>query len=185
MKVKGSAVQTIPLFVKAKFGEDGYNNWIASLPEPSKKLFTSHLLASDWYPLNETLVQPTLKVCEVFYNGKLSGAEELGQYNAEHALKGIYKLFIKLGSVDFIVGKAGSIMSTFYENSLMSVVDKKDHQLVLRIAKFDQPHEIVELRIKGWIMKALQLSGAKNVAIAIPRSMTKGAPETDFVITWA
>lgn len=185
MKVKGSAVQTIPLFIKTRFGEDGYATWINSLPESSKKLFTSSLLASDWYPLSETLIQPTLTACEVFYNGKMSGAEELGQFSAEQALKGIYKLFIKLGSVDFIVAKAGSIMSTFYENSLMSVVDKKDRQLVLRIAKFDQPHEVIELRIKGWILKALQLSGAKNVAIAIPRSMAKGAPETDFVITWA
>jgi hypothetical protein len=35
----------------------------------------------------------------------------MGRYSAEHALKGIYSIFVKLGSPGFIVSRGSRIMS--------------------------------------------------------------------------
>lgn len=184
MQVKGTAVATIPLFVRSKFGDQGYAKWIEQLSEPAKRDMSANILASSWYPLREMLVDPTLLICTMFYGGKMEGATEQGRFSADHGLKGVYRLFVKLGSTDFIVGKASSILPTFYQDSAMEVVAKGAKTTTVRITKFEEPHAVIEHRIKGWIERALEISGAKTPSCRIGSSMASGAPYTDFFITW-
>lgn len=184
MQVKGSAVQTLPLFIKSKFGEDALLKWKDSLMESTREEYRN-ILPSKWYPLKEILIDPTLKCMELFYNGKTEGAVDQGRFSAEESLKGIYKFFIKFGTPDFIIGKASSILPTYYHPSSMELVEKKEKQLLLRITKFDSPHQVIEFRIKGWIERALEMSGTKFPRVIIKTSMTNGAPYTDFIVSWS
>lgn len=184
MQVKGSALQTIPQFITSKFGDQKLQEWISALSEPARGLYGSTILASSWYPLQEMLIAPTRLLCDKFFQGKIDGAVELGRFSAEHALKGIYKLFVKLGSAEFIIGKASTILPTFYQNSAMEVVARGNKSVTVRITRFDTPHTIVEHRIKGWIEKALEISGEKQPLATIVSSMTGGSPFTEFKVTW-
>jgi hypothetical protein len=185
MQVKGTAVLTIPLFIKERFGEQGFQRWLESLSPPVHKTFSSNILAPVWYPLEEGLIEPTVKLCELFYQGRMDGALEQGRFSAEHGLKGVYKLFVKLASPDALVAKASTIMPTYYEPCAMEVVDKGQKTATVRITRFATPHTVVEHRIKGWMERALEISGAKMVKIEIKASMTNGSPYTDFVVSWS
>ena len=68
MNVKGTAVTTIPLFIKSKFGEVAYNKWLNALAPASQKIFTTGVLVSSWYSLDDALIHSTLKICELFYS---------------------------------------------------------------------------------------------------------------------
>lgn len=184
MQVKGTAVQTIPQFVKEKFGADAFKNWIDSLPAATKEIFQSQVLSPNWYPLKEAIIDSTKSICDLFYKGKMDGALELGKFSAECSLKGIYKLFVKLGTPEFIVGKAGTIFTTYYQPSVMEISSKGNKTITVSITKFDEPNSIIEYRIKGWIQRALEISGAKNVDVQITKTMTNNATSTDFKITW-
>jgi hypothetical protein len=141
-------------------------------------------LASKWYPLKQMLIEPTLRICELFYKGDINGAVEQGRFSAEHGLVGIYKVFIKLGSPGFIIDRAGPIMTSYYEGSNMEVMERSEKRIRLNITKFDEPNKVVENRIKGWIERALEMSSAKNPKATITKSMTDGAPVTDMTVTW-
>ena len=78
MKVKGSAVATLPLFVKQKFGEDGFQKWLASLSPEAQDVFKNNVLTVGWFPLKQILSEPTKKICDLFYNGNIQGAWDLG-----------------------------------------------------------------------------------------------------------
>lgn len=184
MQVKGTAVQTIPIFIKAKFGEQSFQKWLSSLSPDAQQVYSKDVLTASWYPVEEILIEPTKKLCDMFYFGKLDGAVDQGRYSAEHALKGIYKLFVKLGSPDFIAGKASTIFPTYYQPSAMETVEKGTKTITIRITKFEHPHTIIEHRIKGWIERALEISGAKIPKVQIKNSMSTGAQFTDFVVTW-
>ena len=54
----------------------------------------------------------------------------------------------------------------------------------LQITKFEEPSDIVDNRIGGWMEKALELSGYKTVNISITKSLAKGAPFTEFQVSW-
>jgi hypothetical protein len=184
MQAKGTAVETIPLFVRNRFGEPGFQKWLQALSPQAQKSFSTNILSPVWYPLKETMIEPTVKLCDLFFNGRLDGAIEQGRFSAEHGLRGVYRLFVKLASPETLVTKASTIMPTYYQPSAMEVMEKGNGRAVVRITRFETPHTVIEHRIKGWMERALELAGAKSARAEIAASMTKGSPHTDFAITW-
>jgi hypothetical protein len=185
MEVKGTAVTTIPAFVKAKHGEAGYGKWLDSLKPEARKEFSGTMLSSAWYPLREMLIEPTLSIGNLFYGGTMLGAVELGRYSAEHGLKGVYRLFVRIGSPEFIISKAGQILPTYYRPSAMSVPEHTRGRAIVRVTEFPEPHPVVEHRMLGWMEQALTICGVKRIQAKIVVSMTTGSPHTDFQLTWS
>ena len=184
MKVKGSAVATLPLFVKNNFGEDGLQKWLDALSPEAQDIFSKNVISVGWFPLSQTLLEPTKKICDLFYNGNIKGAWESGKFSAEQGLKGVYKVFIKLGSAAFITKKASSILPTYYDPSEMKVGDLQSNSAIIHITKFEEASEIIDNRIGGWMEKALELSGYKTINISITKSLAKGDPLTEFQVSW-
>ncbi len=183
MDVKGTAVKSIPEFVKAKHGEK-LNEWLQSLPEESKKIMSSIIVTSNWYPLKAGLSVPVASVGSMFYGSPTKGAWTMGRYSADTALTGIYKLYVQIGSPKHIIERANRVFAAYFQPSEIVSVESKKNSFIFRITKFDQIDEVVEHNIAGWMERALEISGCKNVRITIPRSLTKGSPYTEFNLMW-
>lgn len=184
MEVKGTAIKTIPLFIKERFGEGGLNQWIDALTPEARKVYQAPVYPSSWYPLKEVLIEPLRKMCYLFYAGDLKGARESGRFSADHSLKGIYKLFVKLGSPQFVVRQAASILATYYNPSEIKVVECQKGQAIVQITKFPDMNQLVETRIVGWMERGLEISGAEQPNIKITKSLTAGDPLSEFHATW-
>jgi len=185
MEVKGTAVTTIPLFVKKKHGEAAYEKWLGALSPKARGAFSGMVLSSAWYPLHEMLVEPTQAICDMFYGGSMQGAVELGRLSADHGLRGVYRLFVRVSNPEFIIQRAGQILPTYYRPSGMKVTEHARGRAVVRVTEFPEPHPVVEHRILGWMGQALEICGVKNVRGAIRSSMASGAPHTEFDLTWS
>ncbi len=180
MEAKGRALEILPKFVVSRFGKESLNRWMNLLSEEARKEFSRGIVSSQWYPLKSFLVDPTLRLCEHFY-GSYQGALEVGRFSAEYALKGVYKLFVKWGSPEFVIRRASTILPTYYRPCAAEVVEVSKGRGTVRITDFREMHPIIELRIKGWMEKALEISGCKNIDITIPKSLTNNDPYTEFV----
>ncbi len=183
MLVKGAAVVSTKSFVEYKY-EDELINWLSNLPEASRKIYTQPINESKWYPLNEAFVVPTRVMLKMFYDNDLKGAYELGYYSAEKGLTGIYKMFVRMGSPAFIVSRAAKVFSAYYKDSKIKVLSSTKNSVILMINKFPEYADVVEYRITGWMDKALEISGCKNVNIQMVHSFLKGDSFTEFFITW-
>jgi hypothetical protein len=184
MEVKGTAIITIPLFIKDRFGEGGLNQWIDALTPEARKVYPASVLVSSWYPLKEFLIEPLRKMCAFFYAGDLKGAKESGRFSADYSLKGIYKIFVKLSSPESIVRRASSILPMYYTPSEMKVVESRKGQGIVQITKFLDMDQVLEIRIAGWMERALEISGGKQPNIRITRSLTAGDSLSEFLATW-
>jgi hypothetical protein len=122
MEVNGAAVVSLPLFIKDRYGEEGFRRWLDSLSEQSREIFSLPVFQSSWYPMKEILVEPTKKLCELFFDGNLKGAWVCGRHSADHGLRGIYKVFVRLSSPEFLINKASVILPTYYRPSKMKVI---------------------------------------------------------------
>ncbi|MBN2348401.1 MAG: hypothetical protein JXJ22_06165 [Bacteroidales bacterium] len=184
MEIKGSAVKSIPEFVKQNYPGQ-FDKWLSLLPESSKEIFEKPVLPSNWYSLNDAAVVPTQALAEALFdnNGK-EGAWQSGRYSAEAALTGVYKFFVRAASPHFIIGKASKIFSTYYRPCDMHVLNKLDNTVTLHITDFEEPNELIEFRIAGWMEKALEISGSKNVQVQITKSLTKGDEVSEYVLKW-
>ncbi len=81
MDVKGTAVATIPLFVRKKFGVAAYDEWLGSLDSSTLAILNGPISPADWYPMQRALVSPTKAVCDMFFEGNPAGAVEQGRFS--------------------------------------------------------------------------------------------------------
>jgi len=184
MEIKGTAVKTIPDFVKSRF-PGRYEEWVSSLPDASKKIIANTVFSNNWYPVEDAATVPTKQIGMLFYaNNPTKAAWESGRYSAEVGLTGIYKFFVKASSPSFIISMGGKILSTYYRPSEMKVVNSSNNSIVMHITKFPGINVIVENRVAGWVQKALEISGCKNVTVLITQSLTKGHSITEFKISY-
>jgi hypothetical protein len=184
MLVKGAAVNILPKYVQKNFGKDALSQWMDSITPAAREVFDGTVSSKDWFPLKEALVEPTATLCQLFYGWDYKGAWELGRYSADQSLKGIFKLFVKFGSPEVLINRAGTAFSTYYHPSTIKVQVDQQGFPVMRIMEFEDIDKLVEMRIGGWIERALEISGCKNVEIKINQSLTKGDACTEYKITW-
>ena len=89
MNVKGTGIKTTKEFVNTKFPKQ-YKAWISALPEKSKTIYTDTVDFSGWFPIKEAYIDPVDHIITSLYNNDIrKAAEELGEFSAEYALKGI------------------------------------------------------------------------------------------------
>jgi hypothetical protein len=184
MEVKGTAVKTIPEFVKAKFPNE-YDAWLEALPEESKKFMSDRISLTNWYPLETALVIPTRKVGELFFRDIQKGAFELGVFSSEQAIKGVYKMLVLVSSPSFIVNRTSSIMANYYRPCKMEITKRAKDMAILSITDFPNPDIVVDYRIYGWIKNTMSMSKFRNPKVDILKSLGKGDDTTEFHVQWS
>ena len=183
MEIKGVAVKSIQSFVEEKH-PDKYKDWLNSLSEKSKYIMSGRIIDGAWYSMKDAAVEPTERICDLFFYGSDKGAREAGRLSAERGLKGIYSLFIRILSPQFLISRASRVMTTYYRPSDVNSGEVYHCEGYMHIVKFGEPNHIIELRIGGWIERALELCGCKNVKVKITKSLTKGDNLTEYKGSW-
>ena len=184
MEIKGTAVIAIRDYIKTNYPKD-YNDWLKGLSEGSRNIFLEAIDSSKWYPIDKGGIEPTRKAIEMFSSGDYKqGAWDAGRFSAQKALTGIYKIFVKASSPGYIIERASRIFATYYQPCQMSVMEKTSTSVLLEISGMTESDVVIEYRIGGWIEKALEISGAKDIKVIFPKSMVSGDRVTQMQINW-
>lgn len=184
MKVKGTIVTSVQEFVKENF-PNRYQEWIDRLTAESKTIYNKSVMAAEWYNYQEGLIKPTELAGEMFYGGDVKKISwEIGRFSAEVGLKGIYKVFILIATPQFIMKRGGKIMESFYQPSVLEIGEERPKGVDLLITEFPEPSLVAENRIAGWIEKALEICGVKNISIEVTDSLLKGDDKTMYIVNW-
>lgn len=184
MSVKGPAIAVLPLFTRERFGQKGLDTWLEAISLQARQVYTSQILPSEWYPIEETYLHPTKVLCDLFYGGDPAGAREIGAYSADYALKGVYKAFVKITSVKFFVSRTASILQTYYRPCTAQVVLSEPKRAALQMHEFPKPSTYAEMRIAGWTQRAFEIHGCRNARVEVTRSLARGDPYAEFYGTW-
>jgi len=165
MDAKGTAVKTIPAFVKSAYPHE-YFNWIESLPQISKEIMLNPIMATDWFSATDAIIIPTTSIAEKFFNYDIKKAAwQLGRYSSDIALKGIYKIFIKITTPGFILSRASSMLETYYRPCTVKVVESKERSATVLFSGFPPDTEVIFYRIGGWAENTFEAVKCKNVSI--------------------
>jgi hypothetical protein len=184
MQVKGTALKTTRDFIKTRF-PDLYNKWLESLTDESRKIFTSTLDATAWYPFREGYSIPVKKIMELCYDNDFrTGGDQLGSYSAETALTGFYKVFLLIASPQFLMQRASKIFTTYYDPSRVEAKITGPGSAILRIIQFDEIDESIEYRIAGWTRKALELAKCHDPGYEIKKALSRGDSVTEIHFEW-
>jgi hypothetical protein len=185
MNAKGTLIGAIQRFVRERHAEE-YDRWLEKLPEPSRKIYSQTVMATEWHPIEAAVVIPTRLIAREFFDGNLEqAAREAGRHSARVSLTGIYKVFVLIASPQYIMKRTGKIMSSFYDPATLVIAEERQNGVTVQITEFPEPYAEIEWRIAGWMEEALTMCGCKNIRMAITRSMIKGDRITEYVINWA
>ena len=136
-----------------------------------------------WYPFAQFIELITL-IDRLFGQGDLGLVKDLGRFGADANLTTIYRLFFKVGTVHWILGRAVRLWSAHYDSGYLEVMTRGPKTTVLRIRGFDTPDKIHCLSVLGWAERSIELSGGKNVLASEPLCRTKGDELCQMEATW-
>jgi len=182
MEIKGTAVKSINDFVIKNYSVR-YLEWVNALSAPAKNI-VQNSLSNQWYPLKEAVVEPTHKIAELFYGGDTKKAAfECGQYSAQAALNGVYKLYVKFASPEHVIDRGSRILPAYYNPSKIIQISREKQMVRYEMTECKGIDEVVEYRIAGWMQKALEISGCKTFSVIITESV-KTHNRTVFEARW-
>jgi hypothetical protein len=185
MQVSGKVLIQMPKFITKHFGKEGLDRWLEAISVEAHRVFIFSIKTSDWFPMQETLIKPLANIAQLFYNWDIKAAAwDLGRFSADASLKNVYKIFIKLGSTQLFFNKSSEFLTSSYRPCSVEIVDIKDNGGIFRITEFPEMDKAIEYRISGWVQRALEINGRKDIKIEIPKSITDFKPYSEFHVSW-
>ena len=149
MRIKGTAVRTLPKYILQKYPEK-YEQWLDNLPPQSQKIFLDKIYPSHFYDLHPAAVEPIIVFAKLIDQKPEDLAFDVGKFSAEDAFRGVYRIFASITSANFYIRKAKTIFATYYDDVIVEVNAKSSSDIELYIGKVSQEDKIIYNRIAGW-----------------------------------
>ena len=181
--VKGSALSSRVLWVELGHGEAGMQRLLHQVSPDLRHSIETGIGKAKWYPF-EQFVELNTAIDRLFGKGDMSLIRELGRFGADANLTTIYRLFFKVGTVHWILGRAVRLWSAHYDSGYLEVMTRGPKTTVLRIRGFDTPDRAHCLSVMGWCERSIELSGGKAVEVKEPFCRTRGDELCQLEATW-
>jgi hypothetical protein len=184
VQIKGSAIKETIEQIKSRAGEAAFQKILGLLDEETRKIYAGEIFSSTWYPLD--LFTRFLEIeIRVLANGNEEMVTRGSEAVIERQLRGIYKAFVKLGSPEFVIKRIAAVHATYFQGVPIDVQLQGHNRALVKYTGFEKQHRIMGFAIVGFFKKALEISGAKDVAIyfSVPIEEDKGYSELS--IAWS
>lgn len=181
--VKGTAILATVRYLGETFGPRALGAILAELAPDERRCIEDGLLASAWYPF--PLLLKLMRLANDHHGLREPDlCRSIGRASADYSLKGIYRVFFKLGSPEFVIAKASTVMKTYYSTGDMQVVVSEKGHAVVQMEAFADPAVELCQRLEGWMQRTLELSGGKDVRLTHDRCVNRGDPFCRFDARW-
>lgn len=181
--VKGSALSSRVLWVQLGHGAAGLDRLISQCSPALRAHIQEGIGKAKWYPFEE-FVELNVLIDRLFGKGDLGLIRELGRYGADANLTTIYRLFYKVGTTHWILGRAVRLWSAHYDSGFLEVLTRGPRTAILRIHNFETPDQVHCLSVAGWCQRSIELSGGENVQVVEPRCRTRGDELCQLEASW-
>ncbi len=182
--VKGSAIRDTVRAIRKRSGDEEYGRILSTLDEEARALLGGDIVATNWYPLD-----PFLRFLEADLRETAGGDEaaliERTEALIERQLRGIYRLFVRLGSPEFVLKRISIVHQTYYRGVDLETTSLAPGRAVLRYTGFEPRHRLVGYSLIGFFRKALHISGAKDVQASFTVPIEAGRGYAELVVTWS
>jgi hypothetical protein len=181
-RVKGTAVQSSLRYVRERFGEEALQAVLAALPA-AHAAAVSDVLASSWHPM-ESFLRFMQEAKRQLGGGEPDVVRNMGRASCDYGLTGVYRVFFKLGSPEFIISRGARVFSSYYDSGRLTVPESRDGRAVAEVASLEGGAPEFCERMLGWMERTLELAGAKGLRSAHSLCVHRGDPVCRFEGDW-
>ena len=146
-------------WIRKNHGAPAIETVLSALGRSHANAIRGAVTASQWVPF-DAFVAFVEKVDVVLGRGDLGLVRPLARYAARANLPTLYKIFYKVGSLDYIISKAAAVWSAHYDSGHASTGTlASGHRF--RVERFATPHRVHCMTIQGWAEETAVLVGVK------------------------
>ena len=171
------------LWVQLEHGEAGYQRLLHEVSPELRESLELGVNKAAWYPF-EQFVELNAVLDRLYGKGDLALVKELGRHGADANLTTIYRLFYKVGTTHWILGRAVRLWSAHYDSGFLEVLTRGPRTAVLRVRGFATPERVHCLSVMGWCERSIELSGGKRVRVTEPLCRTRGDELCQIEVAW-
>lgn len=181
--VKAAAVLARIQFIKDRFGEGGYARVLDAIDANTRARLGALVLSQEWLPLAcmTELIETTERL---FGAGNDELCREMARYAADANLTTLYRIFFRISSASYVLGKASALWNVHYDSGRLEIVEPKPKQIALSIVDFERPHCLHCRSVFGWAERSVELSGGKDVSAAYTDCRRRGASACRFTLSY-
>ena len=184
VQIKGSAIKETINQIKSRSGEDALQKILGLLDEETRTMCRGEIYSSSWYSLD--LFTRFLEVeIRVLADGREEMITRGSEVVIEKQLRGIYKVFVKLGSPEFVIKQIAAVHATYFHGVPIEVHMQGPGKALVRYTGFEKQHRIMGFAIIGFFKKALEISGAKDVVLRFTTPIEEGKEFAELSIGWS
>jgi uncharacterized protein (TIGR02265 family) len=182
-QVKGTAVEASLRYVRERFGQAAVARILEALPEADRATLEHGVLASRWYPMDLFLhfmqeVQRQLAAQEPDVLGRM------GRASCDYGMTTVYKIFFKVGSPEFVISRAASVFSRYYDTGKIRIVESGPRRAVVELGGLEGGAPQFCERIFGWMQRILELAGARKLRPSHTACVHRGDATCRFEASW-
>ena len=181
-KIRGSALIPRINYLKTNHAEV-WPRIVEALQPDTRAMIEANPLATAWFEL-EKFADLMLTADRVAGNDDLELVRKLGNHAATANLTTILRIFVRLGSPEFIVGKAAKVWNLYHDSGRAEVERVGHHHLALQVLDYDQPHPAVCATLIGWLRGYVEAAGGKAVGVKESRCRLAGQDCCRFEARW-
>lgn len=180
---KGTIYLAARLYTERTFGDAAVSRCLDELP-PAERQVLDGITAVGWYPVEPFLNY--LRALERLYGkGDLKLCEKVGEFSAEWSINTILKFFLRLKSPTWVIEKNQSTWNRFYDSGRWEVSKRQEGLVIGKLFDFDLADAVFCARFRGWLRRALQMTGAKEPKVEEIQCKARGSNHCEFRITWS
>ena len=184
--IKGAALAARIKYMQDKATPEQQARIRARLSPAFRETLDRGMMPSAWYPFAFT-VEINRALDAVLGRADASLIPKLGRYSAEQVLHGVYKIFFKLGSPEFIISRVANVWRQYYNSGKARVAwdaVPAGKQARLIIEGFEAPARENCLSMLGWIEGMLHMAGARDVRVEETTCRCRGGEACVFTARW-
>ena len=183
LHIKGTAVLDALEAIKARAGKAELDKIISHLDPETREIFKRPISPSSWYSCDAFA-----RFLEADIRETAAGNEQelikRAEAVIERQLSGIYKMFVRLGSPEFVIRRIAAVHSTYFDGVQIIPEMKGAKRATIQYVGFSPKHRIMGFAILGFFRKALEISGAKKVDVRFTVPIEAGEKFCELALSW-
>lgn len=183
-QIKGSSIAARLRWLRLHHGEGGVDALSAKASPGLVEILAHGAKLASWYPI-EHFVELCQAIDRHFGDGDLAMVKELGRYAAEANLTTVFRLFFRVGTVNWTLSRASRLWRMHYNTGQLLVREFPDTEVELEIRDFAIPSRVHCLSVQGWAERAAELTGAREVVLREVDCRARGDERCRFRVDWA
>jgi hypothetical protein len=160
--IKGVNIIALKKLVKER-GELFETTYLDKLSPKGRELYDS-VIATTWVK-SEDETELMVTGAKQLFPGDPKPMVQLGRALANQNMTGIYKIFLKIPTIPFIIKRVANIWSSFYQEGKAEVISVQDHSLTMQVTELPDIEDYQTDITCGYILELLDITGSKNASV--------------------